>query len=848
MYQQAKINLFSDPNNQTLSVIERASHLEFKKHEAAYASYLYQKSKIDWIRFGDENSAMFYASMKKRKATSRIVSFVAENGRVEVDYRKVISHFTQHFQSFLGGSSVASGLIESSVMHLGPILSLDDQTELLKPFTFQDVKIAMFSIKAVKSPGPDGFGAGFFKSLWSVIGKEVATTVLEFFDTGCIPKALNNTILTLIPKVSQPSNASEYRPIARGVQINRKPRLTSILPKLVNQNQGAFVKNRSLAHNVLILQNLLKGYNRKRVSPQCLMKIDLSKAYDSIDWDFLENLLNAYKFPGKFIKWIMVCLRGSSYCILMNGQLHGNFKGGKGLRQGDPISPLLFVLVMEYLTRALHGAAKDKNFRFHPLCKALNITNLCFADDLLLVCKAHASFIQIMHHIFSSFSAASGLCINHTKSRIYFGGISSIEKENLLSLSNMTEGKFPLVYLGMPLRPTKWKAMDCDLIVSKIRIFLWGGNGSRSKLHLASWDHVCRPKSYGGLGFKEGVLWNKINLARYIWAITSKQDSLWVKWVNCIYLKGVQIWDYVLQQDASWYWKKLIKMSKFLSNLTLNEAVCQGKFQMSKLYLMSIPSSPITGMKAIWCKLSVPKHRFIFWQAINQKLLTRDLMQHCHIPVLSLYCSVCEIELECHSHLFFDCLLSKRVLQAVAAWLGNLIWPRNFKNLRTWLNESRNHGLSQVVSATLAATVYYLWINRNKCWLENCYFSVYHIDLLIKESVKDVRESAAGSATDTEIPKQQPDVSQPPPRRATEVTINEPTGAPRPAAAPASPGKGKKKATEPILESSDKNDMDSENVFDMYCAPEVPEAPASKKIASRQHQGESSKVPPAKKS
>ncbi|XP_062094228.1 uncharacterized protein LOC133800288 [Humulus lupulus] len=401
-YQQAKISLFSDLTNQALSVAERSSYLEFKKQEAAYASFLYQKSKIDWIRFGDENSAMFYASMKKRKANNRIVSFVSENGRVEADYPKVINHFIHHFQSFLGCSSAASGHIESSVVNLGPLLSLDDQTDLIKPFFSQDVKTTMFSIKAVKSPGPDGFGAGFFKSLWSVIGKEVSIAVLEFFDTDYIPKSLNNTILTLIPKVSHPKNATEYRSIAccntlyKCISKILCNRLTSILPKLVNQNQGAFVKNRSLAHNVLILQDLLKGYNRKRISPRCLMKIDISKAYDSIDWDFLENLLNAYKFPGRFIRWIMICLRGSSYCILMNGQLQGSFKGGKGLRQGDPISPLLFVLVMEYLTRAFHGAAKDKKFRFHPLCKSLNITNLCFADDLLLVCKAHASSIQII--------------------------------------------------------------------------------------------------------------------------------------------------------------------------------------------------------------------------------------------------------------------------------------------------------------------------------------------------------------------------------------------------------------------------------------------------------------------
>ncbi|XP_062114631.1 lysine-rich arabinogalactan protein 19-like [Humulus lupulus] len=120
------------------------------------------------------------------------------------------------------------------------------------------------------------------------------------------------------------------------------------------------------------------------------------------------------------------------------------------------------------------------------------------------------------------------------------------------------------------------------------------------------------------------------------------------------------------------------------------------------------------------------------------------------------------------------------------------------------------------------------------------------LDLLAPH--QDVRESTAGSATCTEIPEQQPDVSQPPPRRATGVAINDPTGAPRPTTTPAPLGKGKKKATEPILESSDENDMDSENVFDMYCASEAPEAPASKKKSSRRHQEESSKVPPAKKS
>ncbi|XP_062089600.1 uncharacterized protein LOC133796134 [Humulus lupulus] len=482
----------------------------------------------------------------------------------------------------------------------------------------------------------------------------------------------------------------------------------------------------------------------------------------------------------------MVCLRGSSYSILMNGQLYGDFKGGKGLRQGDPISPLLFVLVMDYLTRALHGAAKDKQFRFHLLCKTLNITNLCFADDLLIMCKAHLSSIQIMQQAFQEFSSAFGLNINQAKSSIYFGGITLAEKEKLLCLSKLREGQFPLKYLGVPLRPTKWKAMDCDIIISKIRQrlhgwasrnlsyagrvqliqsvllgirnfwmsifllpqkvikeidricrgFLWGGNGVRSNFHLASWDLVCRPKSYGGLGFKESVLWNKINLARYVWAISSKQDSLWVKWVNCIYLKGIRIWDYEIHQDTSWYWKKLIKVSKLLSETELTTAVCKGKLRLNSLYLNLISGSPSKGLKFIWCMLSMPKHRFILWQAYHQKFLTRDLLHHCNITISSHSCPVFEIEMESHAHLFFDCLFSRKVLQAVEKWLGNLIWPWQFQEWRCWLEEPSTVGLARFVAAILAASVYFIWKNRNNCWVNSCCSSVAQVNDLIRNSVQ----------------------------------------------------------------------------------------------------------------
>ncbi|XP_062075218.1 uncharacterized protein LOC133779249 [Humulus lupulus] len=171
------------------------------------------------------------------------------------------------------------------------------------------------------------------------IGDEVCAAITQCFETSNFPTELHETTLSLIPKVANPSRAVDYRPIACCSTLYKCmeklicKRLADILPDLVQPNQGAFVKGRSIAHNIMIFQDLIKNYGRTSTSSRCAIKIDLSKAYDTVDWDFLEDLLKALRFPMKFIGWVMSCVRNTSYFLLMNGRIQGKFKGGKGLRQ-----------------------------------------------------------------------------------------------------------------------------------------------------------------------------------------------------------------------------------------------------------------------------------------------------------------------------------------------------------------------------------------------------------------------------------------------------------------------------------------------------------------------------------
>ncbi|CAH9070837.1 unnamed protein product [Cuscuta europaea] len=199
-----------------------------------------------------------------------------------------------------------------------------------------------------------------------------------------------------------------------------------------------------MSDNIFLAQELVRGYTRKRPSPRCMIKIDLRKAYDTVSWDFLERVLLDIGIPALFVRWIMECVSTSPFSISINGSLRGWFLGKNGLREGGPMSPLLFVICLEYFSRLVEIRAFNPNFRYHPLCSKLKITHLAYVDDLMLFSKGNYASIKILVDALTDFGLVSGLMVNLDKTDIFLSGNMESRIPYILERVGFQQGSFPV--------------------------------------------------------------------------------------------------------------------------------------------------------------------------------------------------------------------------------------------------------------------------------------------------------------------------------------------------------------------------------------------------------------------
>ncbi|VFQ75989.1 unnamed protein product [Cuscuta campestris] len=452
---------------------------------------------------------------------------------------------------------------------------------------------------------------------------------------------------------------------------------------------------------------------------------------------------------------------------------------GKGIRQGDPISPLLFTLIMEYLTRIFSYNCRNDNFKFHPRCKSLKLVNIVFADDLIVACKAEPQSIECILASLKEFKETTGLMLNYDKSQVYLGGVSEDESQSIIERTNMSRGTFPFRYLGGPISASRISERECDKLVEKLttqitswttkhlsyagrarlintvlygviffwcrifllpdnvmkkimalyRNFLWSSTPDYKKCPLVSWDEVCLPKQEGGLGLKNLLKWNQACLMKLLWDIANKKDTLWVKWIHNKYLKGSSVWDYTTKPDDCYYWKKLVQTRCLFMGMNMTSC-----YTVKEGYNWLVGSNPkVEWFDMVWNKWTIPKHCFITWLIWRGRLLTKDRLSR--FINLDTTCGLCNNGVESVDHLFCSCALARLILEDISQWIHVDITAGSIRELGSRVGKGKNRKSRRTIATCIAASCYFIWKARNGKLHNNREAAKEHIVQGIKAAV-----------------------------------------------------------------------------------------------------------------
>jgi exonuclease III len=481
MAQEVILRLDIAQENRDLSTEEMNLRSRLKKRLMGLAvverARCRQASRLTLIKLGDANTKFFHRRINARRRKNHIQRLKHGQGwAVNHDDKAILVH--EHFSQFMGRPTPRQHDLNWDAL----LLPQHDLSSLDVDFTEEEIKAAIHQMPADKAPGPDGFTGIFFKSCWEIIKADFirAANAFHALRSQSLP-IVNTANVILIPKKEGAECITDYRPISlihSFAKIMAKVLATRLAPhmsSIVSASQSAFIKKRSIHDNYMAVHNAINRYRRSK-QPALFLKLDITKAFDSVRWEYLLTLLARIGFPTRWRDWIATLLFTSSTRIMLNGVPNRPIKHGRGLRQGDPLSPLLFVIAMDPLQKLLECATEDGHLsRLRGRTTQLRVS--MYADDTAIFIKPTRADVLSLTRLLELFGNASGLTTNFQKSTILPIRCEGINLSEVLAGSPASVSSFPTKYLGLPLSDRRLKRVDFQPLVDKSvnKITLWNG-------------------------------------------------------------------------------------------------------------------------------------------------------------------------------------------------------------------------------------------------------------------------------------------------------------------------------------------------------------------------------------
>ncbi|GKC89097.1 putative RNA-directed DNA polymerase [Tanacetum coccineum] len=573
-----------------------------------------QKCRLRWAVEGDENSRFFHSILKNRYAKFSIKgihvngSWVESPGEIK---QAALDYYAARFKE----SNTQRPLLDSPLFKK---LSESDADFLESKFTVEEVTSAVWDCAGSKAPGPDEFNFNFIKTFWDVVKTDFWNCIRQFETTDVIKKGLISKLLA--------------------------SHLAKVIGNVISPNQSAFIKGRQILDGCLVANEIICMANLDK-QQLLLFKVDFEKAFDSVNWNFLLDIMRQMGFGHKWRNWIASFLSSTSISVLINGSPSNEFFMERGLRQGDPLSPFLFLLVAKALQVTILNAC-DRGL-FTGVCLAnsgKNISLLQFADDALFFGEWSSTNAYNLINILRCFEMGSGLKINLDKSCLFGVGIPVSEVISVASSLGCAHGIIPFIYLGLP-------------VGRRMRLINgWQGIINRLRNRLPLWK--AKSLSVGG----------RLTLIKSV----LEEQALWQTVIKEFYGDDGGFDSHSKSQGGSGVWSdiiKAIKKTKVVDSNFKNSFVCKVADGENTSFWHDawcgdgtrfrdkFPSKHSLGSHHKWNSWIPRKVNIMVWKASLNRLATRPNLAARGVTIASTNCPCpfCDSDTEDIEHVLIKC-------------------------------------------------------------------------------------------------------------------------------------------------------------------------------------------------
>ncbi|KAL9666784.1 hypothetical protein QQ045_001124 [Rhodiola kirilowii] len=452
-----------------------------------------ERSRITWLAEGDNNTKYFHACATARRRSNLIRALQRQDGTLTSDISEMVD-IASNFYCHLFTSALRANPddITRCVQLIPTKISPQHNAMLLAPYSEEEVTRAYSKCIPPRRRDSMDFQRVFFQSSWHTVRADFIHECLKFLNQGYIDPKNNFSVLTLIPKKRGATKISDFRPIsligvlAKVISKAIANRLQGILDEILTCSTLSFIqkkKNRLISDNLIIAQEVSHYIHRAKNSSQVYasLKLDMAKAYDRVEWLFLEIMMKHLGIATVWVDQIMLYLRSACYYVRINGDLSAPICPSRGLRQGDPLSPYLFIICADwfsYTLRHYDQCGLIEGIKIHRRAPA--ISHLLFADDALLFMKVNSSTLRAVHDVLQTYEYISGQSVNFTKSEMVVSNNASAE---FIQEVNQVLGVsiVPVLnkYLGLPVQMCRKKTETFIPILEKLQSKVQGWQSAK---------------------------------------------------------------------------------------------------------------------------------------------------------------------------------------------------------------------------------------------------------------------------------------------------------------------------------------------------------------------------------